>query len=113
MRTLVLANFGFCIFLKNKFIYFVYLFLAALGLRCCVWAFSSCGGRGLLFVVVHGLLVVVASLAAEHRLRARGLQQLWRAASVVVAHGFSCSTACGIFPHQGSNPCPLRWRADS
>ena len=22
-------------------------------------------------------------------------------------HGLSCSTACGIFPDQGSNPCPL------
>ena len=28
---------------------FIYLFLAALGLRCCTWAFSSCGERGLLF----------------------------------------------------------------
>ena len=35
------------------------------------------------------------------------------AGSVVVAHGPSCSTACGIFPDQGSNPCPLRWQADS
>ena len=26
---------------------------------------------------------------------------------------FSCSTACGIFPDQGSNPCPLHWQADS
>ena len=34
-------------------------------------------------------------------------------ASVVVAHGFSCSVACGIFPDQGSNPCPLHWQADS
>ena len=24
--------------------------------------------------------------------------------SVVVAHGLSCSAACGIFPDQGSNP---------
>ena len=48
---------------------FIYLFfLAALGLRCCVWAFSSCCERGLLFVVVRGLLIVVASLAAEHGL---------------------------------------------
>ena len=29
-----------------------------------------------------------------------------RAGSVAVAHGPSCSTACGIFPDQGSNPCP-------
>ena len=36
-----------------------------------------------------------------------------RAGSVVVAHGPSCPAACGIFPDQGSNPCPLRWQADS
>ena len=35
------------------------------------------------------------------------------AGSVVVAHGLSCSAACGIFPDQGSNPCPLHWQADS
>ena len=35
------------------------------------------------------------------------------AGSVVVAHGPSCSAACGIFPDQGSNPCPLHWQADS
>ena len=29
------------------------------------------------------------------------------AGSVAVAHGPSCSAACGIFPDQGSNPCPL------
>ena len=38
---------------------------------------------------------------------------LWSAGSVVVAHGLSCSAACGIFPDQGSNPCPLHWQADS
>ena len=30
-----------------------------------------------------------------------------------MAHGLSCSAACGIFPDQGSNPCPLHWQADS
>ena len=49
-------------------IYFIYLFLAALGLRCCTRAFSSCNEQGLLFVVVHGLLTAVASLVAEHGL---------------------------------------------
>ena len=44
---------------------------------------------------------------AEHRLGSR------RAGSVIVAHGPICSAACGIFPDQGSNPCPLRWQADS
>ena len=50
------------------FIFYLFLFLAGLGLRCCVRAFSSCGERGLLFVAVHGLLTVVASLVAEHGL---------------------------------------------
>ena len=47
---------------------FIYLFMAVLGLCCCVRAFSSCGERGLQFVAVHGLLIVVASLVAEHGL---------------------------------------------
>ena len=47
---------------------FIYLFLAALGLCCCSRAFSSCGERGLFFVAVRGLLIVVASLVAERGL---------------------------------------------
>ena len=47
---------------------FIYLFLAALGLRCCAQAFSSCGKRGLLFVAVLGLFIAVASLVVEHGL---------------------------------------------
>ena len=42
--------------------------MAELGLRCCVRAFSSCNEQGLLFIVVHGLLIAVASLVAEHGL---------------------------------------------
>ena len=61
--------------------YFIYLSLAALGLCCCARAFSSCGERGLLFLEVHGLLIAVASLIVEHRLQARGPQQLWLAGS--------------------------------
>ena len=57
------------LFFFNKCIYlFVCLFLVALGLRCCMWAFSSCGEQGLLFIVARGLLVAVASLVAEHGL---------------------------------------------
>ena len=47
---------------------FIYLFMAALGLHCCARAFSSCGEWGLLFIAVRGLLIVVASLVAEHGL---------------------------------------------
>ena len=47
---------------------FIYLFLAALGLCCCVLVFSSGGEQGLCFVVVHGLLIAVASLVVEYGL---------------------------------------------
>ena len=63
----------FFFLIKKKFIYFVYLFLAALGLRCCTRAFSSCSERGLLFIAVRGLLIAVASLVVEHGLQAHGL----------------------------------------
>ena len=58
-----------CLF-KNLFIIIIYYyyFMVALGLHCCAWAFSSCGERGLLFSAVHGLLIAVASLVAEHGL---------------------------------------------
>ena len=74
------------------------------------------------FVSVRGLSLVVASrghsssrctglsLSRPLLLRSTGSR---RAASVVVAHGPSCFAACGIFPDQGSNPCPLHWQADS
>ena len=64
--------FNIMFFLIYKFIYL--FILAALGLHCCAWAFSSCVERGLLFVVVRGLLIAVASLVAEHGLLVRGLQ---------------------------------------
>ena len=60
-------SWGFCFFGFFK-VYFIYLFLAALGLCSYAWAFSNCGEQGLLFVAVHRLLIVVASLAEEHGL---------------------------------------------
>ena len=50
------------------------------------------------------------SLSRPLLLRSTGSR---RAGSVVVVHGPSCSAACGIFPDQGSNPCPLHRQADS
>ena len=59
---------------------------------------------------------MVGSPVAELRLQAHGLQQLWHAGpeavarglqstgSVAVAHGPSCSTACGITPGPGVEP---------
>ena len=66
----------------NGIFIIIYLFLAALDLHCCSWAFSSCEGQGLLFVVVRGLLIVMTFLVEQHRLW--GTQ-----ASVVVAHRLS------------------------
>ena len=41
-------------------------FMVALGLHCCVQAFSSCGEWGLLLIAVCGLLIEMASLVVEH-----------------------------------------------
>ena len=77
------------------------------------------------FVAVCRLLIVVASLIAEHGLQDVGRQQLWHVdsvisapglwstGSVVTAHGLSCHVACRIFLDQGSNLCLLQWQADS
>ena len=74
------------------------------------------------FVSVWGLSPVAASgghsssrcvglsLSRPLLLRSTGSR---RAGSAIVAHGPSRSAACGIFPDQGSNPCPLHWQADS
>ena len=74
------------------------------------------------FVSVRGLSPVAAS-GGHSSSRCAGLSPSRplllrstvsrRAGSVVVAHGLSCSAACGIFPDQGSSPCPLHWQADS
>ena len=91
------------------YIYFLLFFFFNFWL-CCV------------FVSVRGLSLVVAS-GGHSSLRCAGLSLSWalllrstsskRAGSVVVAHGPSCSVACGILPDQGSNLCPLHWQADS
>ena len=76
------------------------------------WVFVSV--RGLSLIAASGghssLRCAGLSLSRPLLLRSTGSR---RAGSVVVAHGPSCSVACGIFPDQGSNPCPLRWQADS
>ena len=81
--------------------FFLILLLVALGLRWVARAshcsgFSCCGAQA---------LGSRASVVVARRLQNTG--------SVVVAHGLSCSPACGIFLDQGSNPCPPHWQADS
>ena len=70
--------------------------------------------RGLSLVVASGghssSRCTGLSLSQSLLLRSTGSRH---AGSVVVAHGPSCSAACGILPDQGSNPHPLHWQADS
>ena len=47
--------------------------MAVLGLHFCARAFSSCGKRGPLFIVVCRPLTITASLVAKHRLQTRRL----------------------------------------
>ena len=83
------------------------LILAAMGLRYCARAFSSCGKRGLLFIAVRGLLIVVASLVAEHGLQVRGFQQLQHADSVVAARRLSsCGTRAYLLRVMWDPPRP-------
>ena len=64
MYLYFLVLFLFAIFKKVLFI----LVLAGLGPHGYVWAFSCCKEQGQFFVVVRGLLVLVAFLVAEHGL---------------------------------------------
>ena len=59
--------------------------------------------------VVLGLLLAVTSLVVEHGSRAPWLQHV---GSRVAARRLNGSSACGIFPYQGSNPCLLHWQGD-
>jgi len=68
------------------------------------WVFAST--HGLSLVVVCGLLTVVASLVAEHRLLMHGFnQQLWHMGLVALWHVESSA--------QGLNLCPPHWQTDS
>ena len=95
----------FTLFFKRERYLFTYLFWLC-------WVFVSV--QGLSLVAASGghssSQCVGLSLSRPLLLRSTGSRC---AGSVVVAHGPSCSAACGIFPDQGSNPCPLHWQADS
>ena len=75
-----------------------------------------------IFIALCGLSLVVGNRGYSS-LQCVGFSLLWlllwqstgsrHTGSVVVVHGLSCSATCGIFPDQGSNPCPLHWQADS
>ena len=91
----------------NKFIYFIYLFLAALGLRCCARAFSSCcawashcGGFSCCGERALGTRAQQLWLAGS-RMQA---QQLWRTGLVALRHVGSSRTRA-----RTCVPCIGRW----
>ena len=93
-------------FFLNRFILFIYLFIGCVG--------SSVAVRRLSLVAASGGYSWLWCTASHScGFFCCGARALGARASVVVAHGLSCSVACGIFPDQGSNPCPLNWQADS
>ena len=98
------ALFLLLFFFLNLFYLFIYFWLC--------WVFVA--ARGLSLVAASGgySLLRYAGFSLPWLLSC-GARALGTRASVVVAHELSCSAACGIFPDQGSNPCPLHWQADS
>ena len=109
---LTFCSFLFFVFINIPLFNYLFMYLCIYLFICLCWVFVS----------VRGLPLVAASWGHSSS-RCVGLSLSWplllrstgsrRAGSVVVAHRPSCSTACGIFPDQGSNPCPLYWQADS
>ena len=84
----------------------IYLFLAALGLCCCTWAFSSCGQYGLL----SSCSAQASPLQWLLLLLSTGSRCM---DSVVATRGHSCLSASGILSDQGGHLCPLHWQVDS
>ena len=92
--------------LKTILSYFCLIYLFSLGsVFLAVLAFSSYCEWGLLSS---------CSLWASHCCGFSCCEQaLGTWALVLVAQTRSCSVSCGIFPDQGSDPCPLPWQVDS
>ena len=100
---------------------FIYLFLAALGLRsvfvaaCGLSLAAASGGYSSLWCAGFSLqwLLLLQSTGSRHVGSVAVARGLYSAGSVAVVNGLSCSVACGTFPDQGSIPRPLHWQVDS
>ena len=101
--ALSMIPFVFCFFKWARlfffFLIFISVFLTAMDLHCCAWAFSSCGKWEL-----SSSCSVQASHCGDFSSR-----RAW----ALKVHRLSCPMACGILPDQGWNPCPLHWQVDS
>ena len=94
---------AFTCFLFVK-INFIYLFLAVLGLRCCMGFSLVAASRGYSLVTVCGLLIVVAFLVVEHTLSAHGLQCC--SSGVLEPRLNSCGELGVVAPQYGDLPRP-------
>ena len=88
---------SFFFFLNGNYL-FIYLWLC--------WVFVSVRGLSLVAAIGGHSSSRCAGLSLSRPLLLQSTGSR-RAGSVIVAHGPSCSAACGIFPDQGSNPCSL------
>ena len=104
-----LFTFPLNFYIKKCFLFIFCLFLGVLGLYWSPTAFPSCGESegGILSIAVHRLLM------------SRWLLSFQSTGSWHVDFSICDTQAqlppqlrCGIFPHQGSNPCPLYQQAD-
>ena len=106
-----------CIFILLQILFFYDLFLAVLGLLCCMGFSPLSASRGYCLAVLLGLLIAVDSLVAEHGLQgvyasvgaADGFStpRLGAHSSRAVLHWLSCCAVYRIFPGQGLNLCLL------
>ena len=83
----------------------IYLFIGYAGSLLLLGLSLVAVSKGYSLVAMHRLSFLWLLLLQSTGSRAR--------ASVVVAHGLGCSSACGIFLDQGLNQCPPRCKADS
>ena len=91
--------------LKGLWFFFFNQFVAVPGLGGCPWAPSGVKRRE-----AAGRRLPLRFFSSQSTSsQAHGL---WSAGSVAVVLGLSCPAACGIFPDQGLNPCPLHWQAE-
>ena len=82
----------------------MYLFLAVLGLHCCVG-----------FLLLQRVGPALHLSAQGSHCRGFSCCRAWILGcrdSVVVVEGLSYSKACEVFLDQGSNLCPLHWQVD-
>ena len=99
-------------FFFKEFLFLILIFIIYFFIFGCVGSLFLCEGFSLVAARGGHSSSRCAGLSLSRPLLLQSTSSR-RAGSVAVAHGPSCSAACGILPDQGPNPCPLHWQADS